>query len=169
MIPKNAKNKKYCNLGVASKMECRQMTTIWRWKNVEFIFFMSRAENRHHTIKWKNKRKHRLADKCCKSNCVICHCNKVLNIPDRQLMRQPIPDKNKLLQERDEYNNEEWENAHEILCLSMYESEWPTLIQNNPRTLLLYFFIVNFKLHPPVWFFIDGGFSCVVKIDLDGK
>lgn len=48
---------------------------------------MNRAENRHHTAKWKKRRKHKLADKCSNPQCTICHSDKVIGIPDRQTMR----------------------------------------------------------------------------------
>lgn len=49
---------------------------------------MSRAENRHHTIKWHKRRKHKLADKCGNAKCTICHSSKVIGLPCRQLMRE---------------------------------------------------------------------------------
>lgn len=35
-----------------------------------------RAQNRHDTVRWKNKRKTHLADKCRVSKCPICHPHK---------------------------------------------------------------------------------------------
>ena len=49
---------------------------------------MSRSQNRHDTIKWKRRRKTHGADKCGNAKCTICHSDKVLKIPDRQLMRE---------------------------------------------------------------------------------
>lgn len=49
---------------------------------------MSKAENRHHTAKWKKKRKTHGADKCSNPKCMICHSNKILDIPDRRTKRE---------------------------------------------------------------------------------
>lgn len=46
-----------------------------------------RAQNRHDTLKWKKKRKHRFGDKCNVPQCMICHANKVTKVPDRQVRR----------------------------------------------------------------------------------
>jgi len=44
-----------------------------------------RAQNRHDIAKWK-KKKHP-ASKCGNAKCTICHSDKVIGIPDRQLKR----------------------------------------------------------------------------------
>ena len=46
---------------------------------------MSRAQNRHDTAKHK-KKKHP-ASKCGNAKCTICHSDKVIGIPDRQVRR----------------------------------------------------------------------------------
>lgn len=51
---------------------------------------MSRAENRHHTFKWKQRRKHKGGDKCGNAQCPICHSNKVSGIPTRQQQRAKV-------------------------------------------------------------------------------
>lgn len=48
---------------------------------------MGRAENRHHTSKWKKRRKNHGGDKCNNAKCTVCHANKVVGIPSRQSMR----------------------------------------------------------------------------------
>lgn len=47
---------------------------------------MSLAQNRHDKKKWK-KKKHP-ASKCGNAKCLICHSDKVFNIPDRQTLRE---------------------------------------------------------------------------------
>jgi hypothetical protein len=47
---------------------------------------MSKSQNRHYTIKWKKKRKSHNAAKCNIANCYICHSDKLLKIPDKQLL-----------------------------------------------------------------------------------
>lgn len=37
---------------------------------------MSKADNIHHTIKWKKKRKNHFGDKCHKKDCGICSPHK---------------------------------------------------------------------------------------------
>jgi len=37
---------------------------------------MSRAQNRHDTLKWKRRRKTHLASKCKVAKCPVCHPNK---------------------------------------------------------------------------------------------
>jgi len=46
---------------------------------------MGRAQNIHDKNKWK-KKKHP-ASKCGNAKCMICHSDKILEIPDRQTMR----------------------------------------------------------------------------------
>lgn len=46
---------------------------------------MSRAQNRHDTLKHK-KKKHP-ASKCGNAKCMVCHSDKILGIPDRRQMR----------------------------------------------------------------------------------
>lgn len=48
---------------------------------------MSKSQNIHDTLKWKKRRKHKGADKCGNAKCMVCHGAKILNIPDRQIMR----------------------------------------------------------------------------------
>lgn len=52
---------------------------------------MSRAQNRHDTLKHK-KKKHP-ASKCGNAKCMICHSDKIGGIPDRQILRQNSKDK----------------------------------------------------------------------------
>jgi len=49
---------------------------------------MARAQNRHDKAKWK-KKKHPKS-KCGNAKCFICHSDKLLNMPDRQTLRQII-------------------------------------------------------------------------------
>lgn len=59
-----------------------------------------RAQNRHDKEKWK-KKKHP-ASKCGNAKCMICHSDKILEIPDRQqkrandILKQEIKPKNEL-------------------------------------------------------------------------
>ena len=39
---------------------------------------MSKAQNRHDTIKWKKKRKNHVGDKCHRAKCSICSYHKKL-------------------------------------------------------------------------------------------
>lgn len=54
---------------------------------------MDRALRRQRTEKWKSRRKHKLNDRCGNADCLICHSDKVLDIPDRQRMRQKSKEK----------------------------------------------------------------------------
>lgn len=52
---------------------------------------MGRAQNIHDKQKWK-KKKHP-ASKCSNAKCLICHSDKLFEIPDRQILRQNSKDK----------------------------------------------------------------------------
>lgn len=47
-----------------------------------------RAENRHHTVKWKKRRKGKGADKCANPKCLICHSAKIMNFPNRKMRQE---------------------------------------------------------------------------------
>lgn len=45
---------------------------------------MSKTLNRHYAAVWKKKRKHHFGAKCRKAKCMVCHSDKLLDIPDEQ-------------------------------------------------------------------------------------
>lgn len=79
-----------------------------------------RAENRHYTAKWKERRKHHGADKCANAKCLICHSSKIIGIPSVQEIRNGLTIKEEM-KEITEYDYEEWERGHKIMVTSMFE------------------------------------------------
>jgi len=63
---------------------------------------MSRAENRHHTKKWKKKRKNHHGDRCDNADCGICSPHK--NVGNSGKFDKPKHKKLKRPIEDDEYN-----------------------------------------------------------------
>ena len=68
---------------------------------------MSKAENRHNTKKWKEKRKNKLGDKCGKAKCGVCSYHKNVGNSSKLDCKKRKIENDILKFEEDNINDEE--------------------------------------------------------------